>query len=62
MWASMLTDPRWTWRLDRSACPASNTSAGDRDEPGVASLIARLQPPNPATELLEATGGNGYLW
>ena len=44
-------------RVDVAARPAGDVWRVDYDESGIASLIARLQPLNPAAVLLEATGG-----
>ena len=44
-------------RVDVAARPAGDVWRVDHDESGIASLIARLQPLNPAAVLLEATGG-----
>ena len=44
-------------RVDVAARPGGDVWRVDYDESGIASLIARLQSLNPATVLLEATGG-----
>ena len=44
-------------RVDVAARPGGDVWRVDYDESGIASLIARLQPLNPAAVLLEATGG-----
>ena len=44
-------------RVDVAARPAGDVWCVDYNESGIASLIARLQSLNPATVLLEATGG-----
>ena len=44
-------------RVDVAARPGGDVWRVDYDESGIASLITRLQSLNPATVLLEATGG-----
>ena len=44
-------------RVDVATHPGGDVWRVDYDEAGIASLIARLQPLNPAAVLLEATGG-----
>ena len=44
-------------RVDVATRPGGDVWRVDYDESGIASLIARLQPLNPAAVLLEATGG-----
>ena len=44
-------------RVDVAARPAGDVWRVDYDEPSVAALVAQLRTLNPATVLLEATGG-----
>ena len=44
-------------QVDVAARPAGDVWRVDYDEPGVAALVAQLRNLNPATVLLEATGG-----
>ena len=44
-------------QVDVAARPAGDVWRVDYDEPGVAALVAQLRTLNPATVLLEATGG-----
>ena len=62
-WHRRCQNPGAKFRLDLAARPAGDVWRVDYDESGDRVLgISRLRSQNPATALLEATGGNGYLW